>query len=330
MGNVSIKWGIIGAGNIAGKFASDLAMVVNAELIAVASRSADKAALFAQKYGAQKAYGSYDALFLDPAIDIVYIATPHSTHCELSVKALRLQKHVLCEKPMALNATQAKRIISTATSEGKFFMEALWTRFNPCFIAIKNSIARGDLGAIRYINADFSFKTDKPLAGRVLNPELGGGALLDIGIYPAFLAYEILGLPHGILASSIMHPVTGVDVQSSMIFTYPMAQAVMYSGFVSKSEMRVSISGTKGQIYLDDSWHAAESYVLVQGDNVEHIKIPRAGLGYTHEIMECHRCIQNEEIESELWSHQHSLELSELLDRVRRQAGIRYPQEGKS
>ncbi|MCK0131984.1 Gfo/Idh/MocA family oxidoreductase [Flavobacteriaceae bacterium F08102] len=327
MGNSSVRWGIVGTGNVADKFASDLSMVVNAKLVAVASRSPEKAALFAEKHQADKAYASYDALFLDPEIDIVYIATPHNTHCELSIRAMLLQKHVLCEKPLAINLKEAQQIIQTSKTEQKFFMEALWTRFNPCFIDIKQRIERGDLGQIKYINADFSFNADSPLDSRIYNVGLGGGAILDIGIYPAFLAYSLLGIPVDILASSITHPIANSDVQSSMIFRYKEAQALLYSGLVSKSEMRVSISGTKGQIYLDDGWHAAESYVLVRDNRVEQIEIPRTGLGYVHEIMECHYCLKNNLLESTLWSHQHSLDLIGMLDLARKKAGICYPQD---
>ena len=325
--NNKIKWGIIGCGNIANKFCQDLALIENAVIRGVASRNIEKSQNFAQKHNAEFAYGSYTELFQDVDIDIVYIATPHISHALLSMQAMKSGKHVLCEKPLSINAREAQSIFEVSKKTQKFFMEALWTRFNPNFRDIKNRIENKELGQIKYINADFSFKSDKPLDSRVMNLELGGGTILDIGIYPAFLSYVLLGKPNKILATSILHPKTKCDIQTSMIFEYDSAQAILYSGFASKSELSARISGDQGQIHIHDPWHAAQSFNIIKDDKIEKINTPTNGMGFTYEIEECHKCIVNNQIESELWSHQNSLELISILDEVRKQVGLKYPQE---
>ena len=322
-----IKWGIIGCGNIADKFASDLSIIEDAELFAVASRSEEKAKDFQLKHHAKKSYGSYDELLSDKEIDIVYIATPHSSHAEWSIKAMEQNKHVLCEKPLAINKNEALAMIETSKRSNRFFMEALWTRFNPSFVEIKKLINKGVIGDVKYVNADFSFKSDKPLNSRVLDLDLGGGAILDIGIYPAFLAYSILGIPEEVLAKSIFHEETKCDMQTSMIFHYTNAQAVLYSSFTSKSDMVAKISGTEGQIHIHSQWHVPQGFTLIKNDQKEIFELPTKGIGFSHEIMECHHCIRENQIESEIWSHQNSLDLISILDGVREQVGLKYPQE---
>jgi predicted dehydrogenase len=322
-----IKWGIIGCGNIANKFASDLSLIKEADLVAVASRSSEKAESFKIKHKAKCAYGNYDLLLKDADIDIVYIATPHISHAELSIQAMRHGKHVLCEKPLALNFEEANAIIKTARQHNCFFMEALWTRFNPSLIAIKKIIDNGEIGDIKYINADFAFKSTKSLTSRVMNLKLGGGAILDIGLYPAFLAYVFLGMPKSIVAKSTFHETTHCDIQSSMIFDYSKAQALLYCGFTSRSDRKATISGTEGQIHIDYPWHHTQGFTLISNNKEQKFNLPTIGIGYSHEIIECHDCINKNKIESLLWSHQNSLELISILDKVRKQVGLKYPQE---
>jgi predicted dehydrogenase len=317
----------LGCGNIANKFAGDLALVEEAEIYAVASRNQEKAKKFKQKHKAQIAYDNYDQFLKDENIDIVYIATPHTSHAELSIKAMLNKKHVLCEKPLALNKLEAEKMIKTSRKTNRFFMEALWTRFNPSLVKIIEIIKKGEIGEIKYMNVDFSFKNEKPSTSRVLDLKLGGGALLDIGIYPAFLAYIILGIPNEILAKSIFNEITKCDMQSSFIFNYKKAQAVLYCSFESNSNKLASISGTKGEIYLHNSWHAAPGYTLIKNGNEQIIELPVKGVGFTYEIEECHKCLNQNKTESDLWSHQNSLDLISLLDQIRDQVGLIYPQE---
>ena len=327
MNTLKIKWGIVGCGNIAHKFASDLALVEDAELQAVASRDVEKAQEFGQKHNSNKSYGSYDDLFLDADVDIVYIATPHNFHCELSLKAMKQGKHVLCEKPLAINSKEAEKMIALSKANNLFFMEGLWTRFNPTFVEVKKRIDNGEIGELKYIKADFSFKSDHSLESRVFNLNLGGGTILDIGIYPAFLAYALLGKPTKIIAQSIFHEVTKCDVQTSMLFQYNNAQAILYSSFMSQSEMIACISGSHGEIYIPNQWHAAQGFTLAKNGEKEVIESPTTGIGFSHEIEECHKCIRNNQIESKLWSHQNSLDLISILDDIRSEVGLIYPQD---
>jgi predicted dehydrogenase len=327
MNTSKIKWGIIGCGNIAAKFAQDLALIKNAELTAVASRSIEKAKTFAQNNNSKKAYGSYDTLLKDTEVDIIYIATPHISHATLSIKSMRAGKHVLCEKPLAIHKNDALEIMKTSKETNCFFMEALWTRFNPVFVEVLKRIKNNEIGDVKYINADFSFKSNHELESRVFNLELGGGSLLDIGIYPAFLTYSILGLPKNILASSLFNDTTKCDIQTSMIFEYSQAQAILYSGFTSNSEMTSKISGTEGEIHIHSRWHHADSFSIVKNEIEEKIIIKRTGIGYTYEILECHKCLKSNKIESELWSHQNSLDLITILDTIRKKVGLKYPQD---
>lgn len=320
-----IKWGIVGLGNISHSFAEDLMLINDAELYAVGSRSVQKAKDFAAKFKVPKPYGTYNELFADPEVDIIYIATPHDSHAKLSMKAMQHGKHVLCEKPSTVNSIELKNVIEVAKERQLFFMEALWTRFNPSMLAIKDRIKKGELGDIKYINAQFSFKADRPLSSRLLDRNLAGGALLDIGIYPIFLAYTILGIPDKVTTSAKLHPITGVDMQTAMIFDYKDAQAMLYASFNSRSETIARISGTEAEIVMLPEWYKTKGYTLIKNDVPETFDLPVLGKGYSHEIMECHKCLQNGKIQSDLWSHKNSTEIMQLLDTIRNQIGLKYP-----
>ncbi len=321
------RWGILGPGKIAHSFANDLKLVEGGELTAVASRNMDRASSFAEIYGAQHVYDSYEAMLLSDTIDVVYIATPHIGHKEWAIKALECGKHVLCEKPLGTSLPEVQAIIDAAQENQVFLMEALWSRFNPSIRKIKEWITEGKIGEVGYIHADFAFYAlDKAEDGRLLNPNLAGGSLLDIGIYPIFLTYLILGLPKKIKAASNFYK-TGVEVQTSMIFEYDTAQAVLYSGLVSNSEMRAEIQGSKGAIFIDPRWHETQGFSLVIDDTEEKHDLPTTGQGYSHEIEEVHSCLQKGKLQSDLWSHKNSIDLISLMDEIRRQTGIIFPFE---
>jgi predicted dehydrogenase len=327
LSTTKIKWGIVGCGNIANTFAKDLVLIESAELAAVASRNIHKATKFGKNHAAKKAYGSYEELFKDEEIDIVYIATPHVSHAELSINAMKNGKHVLCEKPLGLNVNEARRMIETSKRTNLFFMEALWTRFNPTFVEVLKRIKNDEIGEVNHINADFAFKSNHSLESRVYNLALGGGAILDIGIYPVFLAYALLGNPEKITASSIFQEETGADIQTSLLLDYKKSQAVLYCGFTSNSKMVAKLSGTKGEIHIHSRWHEAEEFTIIKNDTEETFKVSKIGKGYAHEIEECHKCLSANKIESDLWSHQNSLDLITILDAIRNQVGLKYPQE---
>jgi predicted dehydrogenase len=321
--NIKIKWGIIGLGKIANQFAKELQLVESAELYAVASRNLDKAQEFANHFQCSKAYGSYDELFQDESVDILYIATPHDSHVELTIKALQNNKHVLCEKPIALHYKDALQMIATAKEYNKFFMEAFWTRFNPSVREALHHVQNGVIGDVKYINADFAFAVENLEGNRMTDIKLGGGSMMDVGVYPLFLAYLMLGIPKEIVAKSNFHS-TGADLQTSIILQYETAQAILHSSFLSSSNLKATISGTQGRINLNSPWFMTESYTLIQDDHKEKFKRPTLGKGYTYEIEECHACIKANKIESELWSHQNSLDLITIVDKVREQIGLVY------
>jgi predicted dehydrogenase len=324
MADRKIKWGIVGLGNIASQFASDLLLIDDAELTAVASRDISKAELFAEKFGALRMYNSYDLLFEDSEVEIIYIATPHNSHAELSIKALENGKHVICEKPMSLSYNDAERMIEASKKNNRFFMEAFWTRFIPSIQDILQKVNNGIIGDVNYIKADFAFHGSETENKRLFDKELGGGALFDIGVYPLFLSYILLGNPKEIIAKAIKHK-NDIDLQTSMLLQYESAQSVLHASIVSESDMKASISGSKGRIELNSPWFVADGYSLFINDEKEAaFTLPTLGKGYSHEIIECHNCIRNNQIESKLWSHQNSLDLSRIVEEIKNQIGLSF------
>ncbi len=324
---MKIRWGIVGLGNIAHKFAQDLQLVDDGELYAVASRSMSKAQEFSDTYDAKAAYGSYEALFNDSNVDIVYIATPHNYHEALSIMALKNKQAVLCEKPIAVNTTGVKNMIQASRDNKTFLMEAFWTRFNPVYNKVTELISAGEIGAVNYINVDFSFYRDDSAESRMLNMDLAGGALMDMGVYPVFLCYNLMGIPKKIDSSAIFHE-TGADLQTMSIFTYDEGLAYAMTGFRSRSDMKAKIHGTKGRITLDSVWHSSEGFTVTNSDEEDTVyQIKKIGHGYAHEIIECHRCLKEGRTESDKWTHQNSLELISITDRIREKIGLRYPFE---
>ncbi|KQC29263.1 Gfo/Idh/MocA family protein [Flagellimonas eckloniae] len=321
------RWGIIGPGNIARKFTSDLQLMEDAEISAVASRTLPNAQKFADEFNITNVFGNYDELFVSDKVDIVYIATPHNFHKDLAIKAMESGKHVLCEKPLGVNRAEVLELIEAAKKNGVFLMEGLWSRFNPSIQKIKNIIDDGGIGEISYLHADFAFYgLDRGLDSRLLNPNLASGSLLDIGIYPIFLSYLILGMPKEISAFSNFHE-NGTELQTSMIFQYSNAQAILYSGLTSKSKMEAEISGSDGELFVHPRWHEANSCSMEKDGETKIFELPIKGNGFVYEIEEVHKCLKAKKLQSDLWSHQNSLDLSELLDAVRGKAGIKFPFE---
>ncbi|KAF2516592.1 Gfo/Idh/MocA family protein [Flavobacterium foetidum] len=318
-----LKWGIVGLGNIAHQFASDLVLLDNMILKGCASRDSEKASEFASKYTIEKVYSSYDALFEDDEIEIVYIATPHDSHAELTLKALESGKHVLCEKPLALSYSDAVKMIEASRKNNKFFMEAFWTRFIPAMQDVLQKINSGAIGSVNYIKADFAFHGSEIENKRLFDKNLGGGALFDIGVYPLFLSYIILGKPNEIISKAIKHK-NDIDLQTSMILQYESAQSVLHVSIVSESDMKALISGTEGRIELNAPWYVANGFSLFKEDQESVFNLPATGKGYAHEAIECFNCIRNGQIESELWSHQNSLELSGMVEKIKNQIKLSF------
>ncbi len=324
----ALNWGIIGLGGIAHAFVQDLLLLDSANLLAVASRTQAKANAFAQQYGAKRAYGSYEEIMNDKEVDILYIATPHDSHKSLAIDAMQSGKHVLCEKPMSVSRSQVEQMIHAARANNVFLMEAFWSRFNPSISEVLQRVKRGELGEVNYVNADFSFYREDPDDSRMLNMDLAGGSLLDMGVYPVFLSYMVLGIPLEIQAVGQLHS-TGADLQTAAIFKYNNAVAQIMSGFKSQSDMRARICGTKASIFIEPIWHETQSYSFLenQSGEITNFKRPTNGKGFTYEIEECTACINAGKQESEKWTWQNSLDLMKITDEIRRQIGIKYPFE---
>ena len=324
--NTKTKWGIIGLGGIAHKFATDLLLIENSSLEAVASRNLEKAEAFSKQYNSSSFYGSYEELLQNGLVDIVYIATPHNSHERYTILALKHKKAVLCEKPFAINKKQVFKMIEASKDNNTFLMEAMWTRFNPSIKKIKQLIDNGEIGEIKYINADFSFKANTSIQ-RIYDKELGGGSLLDIGIYPVFLAYLLLGIPTKIQANAHFYE-SGADSQLAMLFNYENAQALLFSSFNNTSKRIAKISGTLGEVIINMPWNETDSFSIQKNiDPEEFVSLPTLGRGYTHQIMECNTCLQQNKIESDTWSHKNSLDLISLLDAIRKEINLTYNED---
>ena len=322
----TVRWGILGLGNIAKKFADDIKFVPDCKIEAVASSDMERSKNFANIYKVNRFYNNYDDLFKDGEVDIIYIASLNNNHYRFSAKALKHNKAVLCEKPLAINESQVKNLVYLSNERGVFLMEALWTRFNPVFDQLLKWISKGQIGKIKYIYASFSFNgIERSHDSRLFNLEKGGGSLLDIGIYPLFLSYQLLGYPISIISDAIKSE-TGVDKQMAMIFRYKDSQALLYSSFSHNEDMCAKICGENGEIYIDSRWHESNIITLSNNSNIKK-KFEFIGKGYVYEIEESNKCIREKRIESKKWTHKNSLDLVKLMDKIRAQNDIFYPNE---
>lgn len=321
----TINWGILAPGRIAHKFAHDLKLVEGAKLTAVASRSLERARNFAGEYGAAHAYGSYEALPQCPDLDAVYIATPHTGHCENAIMCLENGIAVLCEKPFAMNAVEVRKMVDCARSNNVFLMEAIWTRFIPGFEEMYRLVREGYIGDLKTIRADFGFRADFPSEHRVFNPALGGGALLDVGIYTIFLATLLWGKPARIKATATKNS-QGSDDSCAMIFEYPGNRlAILDCSLVMKTEIEAYIYGVTGTLRLHNRFiNTQDLSVSFYEKSSEHFHIPLTGHGYYHEILEVNDCLRRGVKESEKLPLDFSITLMETLDWVRQEAGIVY------
>lgn len=323
-----VRWGILGCGKIAHKFASDLSFTGNGVLTAVASRQAENAKEFASQHGASYFFASYDELVCNNEVDVIYVATPHGFHHEHVMLCLRNKKAVLCEKAFALNLTQASEMIALAKQERVFLMEAFWTKFLPQYNKVMELIATNVIGEVKWLQADFGFQAPAPPAQRLFDPLLGGGSLLDVGIYPVFLALSVLGKPHAIQAAIIPFE-TGVDEQCVINFSYAGgAVASLSSSFAVDTPVEAVIAGTKGRILWRNRFHNAISEIELVLDKNPPVKIDvirEGGYGYQFEARHVGECLQQRLIESPVMTWQDTITLMETLDAIRRVCGIHYP-----
>jgi predicted dehydrogenase len=320
-----IRWGIIGLGRIAHKFASDLQLVEGAQLSGVASRSLEKAEKFGKEFGARHFFGSYESLLESDEIDVVYIATPHTLHFENTMMCLKKGKPVLCEKPFAMKEIEVRQMIDMAREKKVFLMEAMWTRFFPLIHRTISIVNSGELGKIRSVRADFGFHKHFDPESRIYDKSLGGGSLLDVGIYPLFLALLILGEPERIEAYAPKNE-TGIDESCFMHLHYKgEVVAQLMSSVKSKTDVEAWIYGSKGSLKIFSRFHHPKKLewgTYYEGIREEEDDYP--GFGYQYEIEEVCRCLRAGQLESDLMTHQLSIRLIHLLDAVRKAAGIHY------
>ncbi len=325
----TVRWGILGPGSIAKRFATGLKALPDAPIAAVASRTPGKADAFADEFGVPRRYSRYEELVADPEVDVVYVATPHSHHKEHSLLALEAGKPVLCEKPFTINAGEAEEIVRAAREKKVFLMEAMWSRFFPLTARVREMLNAGAIGEVRMLEADFGFRAGKvnPEA-RLFNPALGGGALLDVGVYTVSFASMILGTPSRITGMASLGE-TGVDEQSAMLLGYPGGQlAVLSTAIRTNTPHEASIIGTDGYIRLHRNWWTPSAVTLVKGGNEERIEMPFEGNGFNYEAAEVAACLRAGKLESDVMPLDESVSVMRTLDQVREQWGLKYPMEG--
>ena len=322
------RWGIVGPGGIAHKFADALSNIENAKLQAVASTNSQRAKDFAQKYSIPNCYNSYEQLFLDDTVDIVYVATTHNFHYKNSIDALNAKKHVLCEKPMAVNASQVKQMINSAKSNNVFLMEAMWTRFLPMMAEVRVIIEKGTIGQPQLLYVDFGLNFNFDPQSRAYNPDIAGGALLDLGVYCHALASMIFGKPNNI-SSTIKMAETGVDQRSTVVLEYDNAKvAVLFQALDLETPNEALIVGTEGSIKLHSSWMSGSDYTLKLNNGTEkRYNVDTHENGFIYEIIAVQECINAGKTECELMSLDETLAIAETMDALREQWQFKYPFE---
>lgn len=321
----TIHWGIIGLGKIARKFAEDLLLLDGVQLAAVASRDLEKAKTFAEEFQAASYYSSYEELVADPEIDVVYIATPHVFHLKNTIMCLKANKAVLCEKAFAMNSRQVDIMIEEAKKRKLFLMEALWTRFIPATEKLMELINTNIIGEIEKVQADFGFEADPNPEKRVFNKKLGGGSLLDVGLYPVYLSLLLLGAPEKIKAKAQMTN-QNVDGSCSMEFHYQnQIKAILESSIEKSTPTEAFIQGSKGTIKLHAPFHHTQKLTIALNKQTqEDIEIKYTGNGYYHEILEVVDCLRKGKTESKKMPHSTSRQIIATLDAIREKIGLKY------
>ncbi|MEU9618283.1 MULTISPECIES: Gfo/Idh/MocA family oxidoreductase [unclassified Streptomyces] len=331
--NRAVRWGVLATGGIAATFTEDLRTMPDAEVVAVASRTDASAKAFAQRFGIPRAYGSWAELAADDDVDVVYVATPHSAHREATALCLEAGKHVLCEKAFTLNAREADELVKLARDRGLFLMEAMWTYCNPVIRRMTELVRDGAVGDIRTVQADFGFAGDFGPGHRLRDPALGGGALLDLGVYPVSFAHLLLGEPDRVQADALLSP-EGVDLNTAMLLSWSQAgaSALLNCSIVGDTPMTATITGTKGRIDFPHGFFYPERFVLHRpGREPEEFTAGAAGAGLRgmqFEQAEVARALRAGETESPLVPLDGSLAVMRTLDAVRDRIGVRYPADG--
>lgn len=323
----TLRWGILGLGGIADKFATGLQALADVKLVAVGSRSQEKADKFGDKFNAPHRHASYQALANDPDVDAIYIATPHPPHAEDAILCLNAGKAVLCEKPFTMNRAEAEKVVKVARAKKLFLMEAMWTRFFPIMRRLRELIASGAIGDVRMLQADFGYRAGFNPESRVFSPALGGGGLLDVGVYPISFASDLFGAPTKVTGVAHLGE-TGVDEEAAMALVYDAGRiAVLSTGVRVNTAHEAFILGTDGQIKIPAPWWKPATMTLSAGGKSEEIRLPYEGNGYQFEAEEVARCIRAGKTESEIMPLDETLAIMGTMDALRAQWGLKYPME---
>ncbi len=326
--STDFRWGILASGGIATAFARDLSYFNNHIVAAVGSRSQESADIFAAEFPGCTAYGSYEELVNDSTLDAIYVATPHPYHVSNTVLALNAGKPVLCEKPFTINASEAKQMKAAADANGVALMEAMWARFLPHMHRVREILASGVLGEILAVEADHGQRLSDKANPRHWEPSLGGGALLDLGIYPISFAHMVLGKPE-LITSSATFTDKGVDSSSTAIFNYKSgAQAVLTSNMMVSTPCRATICGTLGKIEIDRTFYTPTSMRLIMQDGTTtEYPTDYKGHGLREQAKEFERVVRSGAMNSPILTPDESIEIMGSLDEIRRQIGLIYPSE---
>lgn len=326
--DATVRWGILGTGRIARTFAHDISLVPGAELAAVGSRSADSAGEFAQAFHVPTAHGSYDALVQDDAVDVVYVATPHARHADDTMLALEAGRHVLCEKAFAMNAREAQRMVHAAREHGLFLMEAMWTRFHPTISSVRRMVRDGVLGPVRTVHADIStFRAPDP-DDRLFDRDLGGGALLDLGVYPIAFAFDVFGAPDRV-QTSVQMGETGVDEQCAAMFSYENGlQMTWQASFRADGGRGLTLAGPDGRLQNSRDWWKGTPFqhIPAEGDP-QVVGEEVAGNGYQFEIAHVCNCLRDGRTESPVMTLDESIAIMQAMDDIRETWGLVYPND---
>ncbi len=318
-----IQWGIIGLGSIANKFATDLASVEDSQLVAVASRSQQKADKFAFKYNSKKAYDSYEKLVKDSQVDAVYIATPHRFHKEHTLLCLRHKKAVLCEKPFAMNLQDVTEMVEVAKEHNVLLMEALWTFFLPHFNYVIGIVKSEKFGKLKSLEADFGFFHPYNIEHRLFNKQLGGGSLLDIGIYPIFVALSSLGKPKSIAAAATFFD-NGADSSCSLIFDYGITKAYLKSSLLEETPTEAIFTFEDAVVKLNTRFHESPIVTIYKDEKQEMLDFNYKTFGYSYEIAHFSQLIREGKKESNIMTFEFSKKLISTMDEVREIISLEY------
>jgi predicted dehydrogenase len=323
-----VRWGILGTGSIARQFVRGLTSLPQAEMLAVGSRSRASAQEFADKRNVPRRYASYDDLTSDPDVDVVYIATPHPFHAENATLCLEAGKAVLCEKPFCVNAAEAERVVELAREKGLFIMEGMWTRFFPLMEEVRRLVAEGAIGEVRMLNVDFGFRADPDPASRLFDQRLGGGALLDVGVYCVSFASMVLGRPSGFVGLQHLGE-TGVDEQASVVLEHEGGRLANLSiGIRTTTPQEATIMGTEAFVRIHAPWWRPTSMTISRpGTEDETVRVPVSGNGFNYEAAEVMRCLEAGKTESDVMPLDETISVMRTMDRIRAAWGLRYPGE---